>query len=59
MAHPWFGKKIYRDYLDKKIEPPINFKHIKKIGLDEEEEKREVNKEILDKVLKNQKFEKR
>ena len=57
LAHPWFGKKNYQDYLDKKVEPPVNFKSIEKLGLDQE--MREKQSEAVEKVLRDQKLEKK
>lgn len=55
LAHPWFGKQNYKKYLDKSIEPPINFNSLERIGLDDASDK---HRESLEKVLKDQKNEK-
>ena len=55
MAHPWFGKKNYKEYLDRKVEPPLNFKTIEKLGFDSTDKKGE----MLERVLKDQKLEKK
>lgn len=34
LAHPWFGKQKYENYLEKKVEPPLNFKKLEKLNLD-------------------------
>lgn len=42
------------------MEPPVNFKGLEKIGLDHEnEDKKQSNKESMDKVLKDQRNERK
>lgn len=57
MAHPWFGKQKYQDFLERKVEPPINFKHLQKLNLDVDTDDK--NKESWEKVLRDQKHEKK
>ena len=38
LAHPWFGKHTYKNFTEKKLEPPLNFKGLEKISLDQESE---------------------
>lgn len=34
LAHPWFGKNSYKNFLEKKIVPPITFDSVGRIDLD-------------------------
>jgi hypothetical protein len=54
LAHPWFGKNSYKNFLDKKVAPPITFDSVGRIDLDRHEDKQK--KEVED-IQKIQKFE--
>jgi len=34
LAHPWFGKNSYKNFLEKKVTPPITFDSVGRIDLD-------------------------
>jgi hypothetical protein len=54
LAHPWFGKNAYKNFLEKKISPPITFDSVGKIDLDKFDDKQ---KKEVDEMLKAQKCE--
>jgi serine/threonine protein kinase len=54
LAHPWFGKNAYKNFLEKKIAPPITFDSVGKIDLDKLDEKQ---KKEVDDLIKAQKSE--
>ena len=54
LAHPWFGKNAYKNFLEKKIAPPITFDSVGRIDLDKTDEK---HRKELDEMLKLQRNE--
>ena len=54
MAHPWFGKNSYKNFLEKKVTPPITFDSVGRIDLDRHEDK---NKKEVEEIQKVQKTE--
>ena len=54
LAHPWFGKNNYKNFLEKKVAPPITFDSVGRIDLDRHEDK---HKKDIEEIHKAQKLE--
>lgn len=54
LVHPWFGKNSYKNFLDKKVAPPITYDSVGRIDLDKHDDK---HKKEMEEILKNQRCE--